>query len=152
MTMMSQRKPLTKVLASLIVGMLFFGGQANADIVVIIHPQNPIQQLSQGEVSRLFMGRIHLFPRTNEKIRLLDQPESASTFQSFYKKLINIRINTLKRYRAAYLFSGKGKLPIILDSNQAVKEYVSAHKDAIGYINDSELDTSVKVVFRYTLP
>ncbi|MCG8671331.1 MAG: hypothetical protein MI867_18135 [Pseudomonadales bacterium] len=122
---------------------------AHAELAVVVHPSNPVTTFSQREISKLYLGRLHLFPGTSQNIILIDQQESQPSYQEFYRDLVKIRFEKLKRYRAAYLFSGRGNLPIQLSSDEKVKEYVSRHKDAIGYIDASLVDASVKSIYQF---
>ena len=56
--------------------------------------------------------------------------------------------------RAYYLFSGKGKVPYMADSQQAVVDSIQRSTFAIGYLvqPDKELLSKVKVVYRQSTP
>lgn len=52
----------------------------------------------------------------------------------------------LKRQRASYLFSGKGRLPLVKADDTAVKTYVASTPAAIGYVEAEQVDDTVRVV------
>lgn len=106
--------------------------------------------MSVKEIKKIFLGRLRMFPDTNQATQVLDQEASSETYQYFYEEHIGFSISKLKRYRAAYLFSGKGVLPSKLGDHQSIKEKVISDKNAIGYINSKFVDEKVKVVYRWT--
>ena len=53
----------------------------------------------------------------------------------------------IKAHWSRLLFSGKGKPPKVLDNDAAVKKWVAEHPKALGYINSSADDASVKVLY-----
>lgn len=125
---------------------LLFTLSSYGDVAVIVHPSNPLTSLSQKQVQRLFLGRMHMFPDSNVKVDSIDQIEGSSVYENFYKLVINLSASKLKRYRAYYMFSGKGKLPSQTDS-QSVVDHVSTSVNAISYIPMDEVDDRVKVVY-----
>lgn len=124
--------------------------QLYADLVVIVHPNNPASDLSPKQLQRIFLGRMPLFPHSDQEIRAVDLPDDDPAFIQFYQQVIELEGTQLKRYRAYYLFSGRGKLPLVLGSSKEVIRQVAESPRAIGYVLDSELDDSVKVIL--TLP
>lgn len=121
-----------------------------ADLSVIVHPNNPIKSLSHKDVQRLFLGRSVMFPSTTTKIYAIDHDENSQVYASFYSKVIKMKSNKLKKYRAYYLFSGKGRLPLILDKPDDVINRVAVTENAISYVNIDNVPDNVKVVF--TMP
>ena len=122
-------------------------GSCMADVAVIVHPESATNELTPRQVKKLFLGRMHMFPSTNIEAVPIDQKESQRTYSVFYSDLIGMTPVKLKRYRAAYLFSGKGRLPLEVDSDLQVRSYIAGNRSAIGYIDASLLDESVKVVY-----
>lgn len=135
----------SKLLFSLVVALLI-SAPVFADIAVIVNPANPVATLSEDDVRRIFMGRMRLFPDSNESVEALDQEEESAAFGDFYQAIARLTPAKLKRQRASYLFSGKGRLPTTLKDDAAVLEYVASHPGAIGYVTQEKLDTRVKTV------
>jgi ABC-type phosphate transport system substrate-binding protein len=121
-----------------------------ADIAVIVHPNNPIKSLSHKDVQRLFLGRSVMFPNTSTKIYAVDHSDNSQVFKGFYDHVINMKSNKLKKYRAYYLFSGKGRLPLSLAGTNNVINMVAETENAISYINVDDASDKVKIVF--TMP
>lgn len=125
---------------------LGWAGYANADIAVIVHAQNPMATLDESDVRRIYMGRMRMFPGSSQGIETIDQPENAERFMTFYKVLMQVTPAKLKRQRASYLFSGKGRLPLVKEDDAAVKTYVASTPAAIGYVKADQVDDTVRVV------
>lgn len=125
---------------------LMGAGAANADIAVIVHAQNPLAALDENDVRRIYMGRTRMFPGSTQGIETLDHPENAERFITFYKALMQVTPAKLKRQRASYLFSGKGRLPLVKEDDTAVKTYVASTPAAIGYVDADQVDDTVRVV------
>ena len=121
--------------------------QVQAEMVVIVNPDNPVESLSKKDVQRLFLGRMHQFPDTNMKVESIDNSESSEEYERFYATVINMNKSKLKRYRAYYLFSGKGRLPTQIESTQKILKYISITKNAIAYTDESNINNKVKVVY-----
>jgi ABC-type phosphate transport system substrate-binding protein len=123
---------------------------AQAELAVIVHPSNPVTELSQTQVQKLFLGRSLMFPNTETKVYSIDQDESSPIFKRFYEKVIQMNVSKLKKYRAYYLFSGRGRLPLSLDNTNEVIDRVSRTENAISYVHLKDTSDKVKVV--YTMP
>ena len=137
------------LLIRLILALILVAGfkVASADVVVIVNPDNPISALSKKDVQRLFLGRMHEFPNSNMKVEAIDSDEGSKEYESFYANIIKMSRSKLKRYRAYFLFSGKGRLPLQLNSSNKIVNYIATHKNAIAYIDRSEISNKVKVVY-----
>ena len=122
----------------------------SADIVVVTNQDNPVDSLSAKEVRKVFLGRLHLYPGTEHEPLTIDQPQSSDAYREFYDQVIGISQPKLKRYRAYYLFSGKGKVPYMAESQEAVIDSIQRSTFAIGYLvqPDKELLNKVKVLYR----
>lgn len=126
---------------------------AQAEIAVIAHVQNPLASLSESEVRKIFLGRLQLFHSSRTEILTLDQSVDSPTLATFYHAEMDMTPSQLSGYRAAYLFSGKGRIPEIENDDLSVLERVKATHNAIGYIDldavDNETSLSgIKILYR----
>lgn len=121
-----------------------------ADLAIIVHPDNPQQSINKHELRLIFLGRMPLFPASGEEIIAFDLPESNSGYETFYRNVVELEGTRLKRYRAYYLFSGRGKLPRPTDSDEAMLQHVADNPRAIGYVDSQLANEQVKVLL--TLP
>lgn len=119
---------------------------AFADLSIIVHPDNPQSSLTQDELRSIFLGRLAQFPASSEVIVPLDLPPSDPAFSQFYQQVTQLEGTRLKRYRAYYLFSGRGKLPRTTASAADMLDAVANNPRAIGYLDSQLVNDQVKVL------
>lgn len=107
------------------------------DIVVIMGPAG--STMTKDQVSNLYLGK-------NRDLKPVDLPESDPLRESFYKKATERDVAQVKAMWARITFTGQGQPPLQEPSADAVKKAVAADPKAIGYINKSDVDATVKVV------
>lgn len=120
---------------------------ANAEIVVIVNPKNPAASLSAEQVAALYLGNSSAFP-DGGAAALADQPESAGIRGTFYEKATGRSAAQAKATWARLTFTGKGTPPKELKSDADVKAFVASDPKAIGYVDASAVDDSVKAVLK----
>lgn len=117
---------------------LFFlcgaGAVAHAQLVVVAHQDSPANQFSIDEVRQIFLGRLQLFPGSNTNIQVLDQKEDSAIFDHFYMQVARKNAMQITRYRAGFLFGGRGRLPKVVDGDRAVLDVLLKQTGAIGYV------------------
>ncbi|MFC4310469.1 hypothetical protein ACFPN2_15360 [Steroidobacter flavus] len=129
------------VLAALALG----AGAANAEVVVIVNPKNAAASLSAEQISALYLGNSTTFP-DGSTAALADQPEAAGIRGDFYQKATGRSSAQAKATWARLTFTGKATPPKELKSDADVKAWVASDPKAIGYIDSSAVDGSVKAV------
>jgi len=120
---------------------------ANAELVVIVNPKNPAANLTPEQVSAIFLGNSTTFP-DGGSVTLTDQPEAAGIRGTFYQKATGRSVAQVKATWARLTFSGKGTPPKELKSDADVKAFVASDPKAIGYVDASAVDGSVKAVLK----
>jgi len=120
---------------ALLLGVL--NGAQAMDIVVIGNPA--ASPLTKEQVADVFLGK-------NQALTPVDQVESAPIRAEFYKQATGRDLAQIKSTWSRLVFSGKGQAPKELADNAAVKKAVAADPKAVGYIDKSAVDGSVKVV------
>ena len=133
--------------AVLCIVLCFMSGAGIADVSVVVHPDSNIDVLTKKQIKKLFLGRLRMLPYTGKEALVVDQVADSLSHKVMYSKLVKMTPTNLKRYRAAYLFSGKGRLPVKADGDDQVKKLVAGSLSAIGYIDAEALDDSVKSVY-----
>lgn len=108
-----------------------------ADLVVIGNPA--AQPLSHEQVADLFLGKA-------QGMTPLDQSDSSPVYAEFYRKATGRDTAQVKATWARLVFSGKAQAPRQLPDSAAVKKAVAADPHAVGYIEKSAVDASVKVL------
>jgi ABC-type phosphate transport system substrate-binding protein len=110
---------------------------ADPQVVVIVNPA--AENLTKEQVSDLFLGKVTIY-------KPLDLPSSAPAKAEFYQKVSGHDLSQVKATWARLLFTGKAQPPKELPDAAAVKKAVAADPKAVGYIEKSDVDSSVKVI------
>jgi ABC-type phosphate transport system substrate-binding protein len=122
-----------------------FAFPACAEFVVIVNPKNPAASLTAEQVAQVFLGRTSSFPGGGPATPV-DQKEGVALRDDFYTKVADKNPGQVKAYWAKQMFSGKGSPPKELASSADVKKAVASDPAAIGYVEKSALDGTVKGV------
>lgn len=120
---------------------------ANAEVVVIVNPKNPAASLSAEQVAALYLGNASTFP-DGSAAALADQSETAGIRGTFYEKATGRSAAQAKATWARLTFTGKGTPPKELKTDADVKAFVASDPKAIGYVDSSAVDGSVKAVLK----
>lgn len=118
-----------------------------AGIVVIVNKENPVTELSKREIIDLYMGRNLYFSDGKLALRL-DHPPTSEEREQFYQKLVKKSVAQVNAYWAKLLFTGRASPPMLMDNGDLLLDTVRNNRNAIGYIDDANLDETVKVVGR----
>ncbi|MFK3738100.1 hypothetical protein [Massilia sp. TN1-12] len=113
---------------------------AMAEVVVIVNPKASESSMSKDQVAQFFLGK-------SSAMAPVDQPESAAIRTEFYKKVTDKDASQVKSLWSKLVFTGKATMPKEAADSAAVKKMVAADPKAIGYIEKSALDGSVKAVY-----
>lgn len=116
---------------------------AAAETVVIVNLKNPATRMFSEQAAQFFLGKSTMFTP-------IDQPESAPIRADFYQKVADKDPSQVKAIWSKLVFTGKSTPPKEYSSNVEVKKAVAADPKAIGYIDKSAVDDTVKVIL--TLP
>lgn len=120
---------------SLLIAGLLSGNVHAAELVVVVNPSAAAP--SSEQVADIYLGKSQAFTP-------LDLPESSSTYAEFYKKATGRDVAQVKATWSRLIFTGKAQAPKALPDSAAVKKAVAADPKAIGYIEKSAVDGSVK--------
>lgn len=116
---------------------------ASAEIVVIVNKDNPASRMFSEQASQFFLGKSAMFTP-------VDQAEGSKIRAEFYQKVADKDPAQVKAIWSKLVFTGKATPPKEFKSNADVKKAVAEDPKAIGYIDKSAVDDSVKVIL--TLP
>ena len=119
---------------------------AFAQVAVVVGAKSPVATMNADQVSGIFLGKSNSFPSGGTAVPT-DQPDSAAVRELFYTKVTGKNTAQVKAAWSRLVFSGKATPPKELGSSADVKKFVASNPDAIGYIEKSAVDSSVKVVF-----
>lgn len=122
----------------LAVVLMLAAGAARADVVVVVSAKSAVAQLTKDQVADIFLG-------TGGKGEPIDQ-DAAAVREEFYSKVTGKSAAQVKTHWAKQSFSGKGTPPKSVAGDDEVKKALAANPNAIGYIEKSKVDDSVKTV------
>jgi ABC-type phosphate transport system substrate-binding protein len=131
----------------LVAALVVASSVASADVVVIVNPKNPAASLTTDQVAALYLGNANTFP-DGTAATMIDQPEAAGIRGNFYEKATGRSAAQVKATWARITFTGKGTPPKELKSDADVKAFVAGDPKAIGYVDSSQVDASVKTVLK----
>jgi ABC-type phosphate transport system substrate-binding protein len=118
---------------------------ARSEVVVIVARDNAISSLSAEQVAQIYMGTSNAFPGGGAA-RPLDQPGGSPVRDEFLARVLEKNAAQFKAVWSRLIFSGKGNKPRALAGSAEVKKAVAGDPSALGFIERSALDDSVKAV------
>src|SRR6059058_3976659 len=113
---------------------------AMAEVVVVVNPKAAESSLTKDQIAQFFLGK-------SGAMNPVDQPESAPVRVEFYKKVTDKDPSQVKALWSKLVFTGKATMPKEAADSAAVKKMVASDPKAIGYIEKSAVDASVKVIY-----
>jgi ABC-type phosphate transport system substrate-binding protein len=112
---------------------------ALAEVVVVVNPKAAEASMTKDQIAQFFLGK-------SSTMTPIDQPEDAPIRAEFYKKVTDKEASQAKALWSKLVFTGKATLPKEVANSAAVKAAVAANPKAIGYMEKSAVDASVKIV------
>jgi len=124
-------------------------GVANADVVVVVSSASTVEELDRIQIENLFLGRSNRFP--NGKLAVpIDQEEGSPMRQAFYLSLSGMTSSQIKSHWSRAIFTGRGRPPRTISNADELITALMNNPNAIGYIDESLVDSRLKIVFRPT--
>ena len=121
-----------------------FSNSLWADVSVIVHPSNQVE-MTQKEITRLFLGKSKSFPGGAEALPI-NQPESTKTTKDFNATVLKKSDRQLKAYWSKLLFTGKGTPPKILENDSEMIKFIIDNPSYIGYVDSNSVTDAIKVL------
>jgi hypothetical protein len=116
-----------------------------ADVVVVVSARSAGVSLTRNQVVDLFLGKSSRFPDGRAAVPV-DQAEGSEARDAFYLAFADKTPAQVKAHWSKVIFTGRGQPPRAVAGGTLVKKLVAGNVDAVGYIERSEVDDSVKVV------
>lgn len=114
-------------------------GTAQAEVVVIVNPKHAAVSMTAAQVADLYLGK-------DGSLVPFDLKEPATLRNEFYQKVAGKDAAQVKAIWARLVFTGKQQPPKEMDSAAQVIKQVAGSEKAIGYVDKSAVDGSVKAV------
>lgn len=114
-------------------------------VMLVVSAKSNATNLSKDQASALFLGKSTQLPGAGIPV-LIDQSETSEIRKTFYTKVTEKNPIQVKAIWSRLVFAGKGTIPKEVNNNDEVKKLLAGNPDAIGYIDKSSVDSSVKVL------
>jgi len=136
-----------RVLSRVVVALALGAGPAAAagGVVAVVSAKSPVTALTRNEVVDLFLGKASRFPDGEQAVPF-DQIEGSAARDEFYATFTGKTAPQIKAHWSKIIFTGRGQPPRELPNGVEVKKQVVQNPKAIGYIDRSLVDASVRVV------
>ena len=132
---------------TLLLAMLSLAFSAQAEVVVVVSSKSSVTSLTAEQTAKIFLGKVVTFP--NERTAFpIDQPEGSAIRDEFYSKVAHKNSSQLTAYWAKIIFTGEGRPPQLIAGDVAVRKAIANNPSAIGYIDKSAVNRSVRVVLK----
>lgn len=115
--------------------------------VIIVNPQNS-NEITKKDVKRIFLGKKGTFA-DGKKALPITFAEGDDTRAVFLKSVLRKTESQYVSYWSKLVFTGAGVPPQEVKSMQEMKELVATNPSTIGYIDESLVDGTVKVVDKF---
>lgn len=116
---------------------------ASAELVIIVHPGGP-DSITQQQVRDIYLNRSSQMPDGQRAIAFELAP--GNSMRDEFNELITKRSDAwLKAFWSRQVLTGKGQPPTEMSSASGMKSVVSSTLGAIGYLDSTLVDDSVKV-------
>ncbi len=135
---------ITYILTTALAALLFFGEPvwAETEFIVVVHKSNPIKQLPAAKVKSIFLGKEPSWPDGSPITLIMNKNDDIH--ESFTRIMLQKSPAQLSVYWKKMLYSGASMLPLAVQDDEAVKSYMSLHKNTISYIDADSLDKQVR--------
>ena len=114
-------------------------------LAIVVHPERAAA-LDIEDVARIYLRKRRFWGDGTPIVALNREPGTVARV-AFSHGVLHADPPRLQAYWDQQYFAGIFP-PAVLSSGAAVKRYVAADRDAIGYVDSSEVDDSVRVVLK----
>ena len=135
-----------KLLQAILLASAMMASAVQAGIVVIVHPNAGVSSLDKDQLQRIFLGKLKKFPNGEQAIPI-NQDNGRAARDTFIQDVCNKDSGQYRAYWSQLIFTGKGTPPKDAGDDAAVKALIAKNPNLIGYVDDSVVDASVKVVY-----
>ncbi|MFL6632059.1 MAG: hypothetical protein ACJ8HJ_07070 [Massilia sp.] len=113
-----------------------------AGVVVVVNPSNPASNITVSKIKQIYMGGSNLFVP-------LEQDEHSTIRTEFYKKVMEKSPAQVEAIWAKLVFTARGSAPKVYKTSTSLKKAISDNVNAMGYMEKSEIDETVKVIAEF---
>ncbi len=120
-------------------GLALGSAPALAEVVVVVNPKNPATRMFSEQAAQFFLGKSTVFTP-------IEYDDGVAIRNEFYSKVLQKDAAQVKTIWSKLVFTGKGTAPKEFKTAAEVKKAIAADVSAIGYMDKSAVDDSVKVI------
>jgi ABC-type phosphate transport system substrate-binding protein len=113
---------------------------------VIVAKDSPVSAMDADQAKRVFLGR-EVSLGGHSTVVVYQKDETVRT--AFETKVLGKTGSELSAYWSKQIFTGKAMAPEEVTGDAQVRAKVATTPGAIGYVTDSGVDSTVKVIFKY---
>jgi ABC-type phosphate transport system substrate-binding protein len=136
---------LLSALIPLVLGLGDAVAAGQQEVVAVVSAKSPINALTANQVADIFLGKTAHFPDGTPAVPI-DLNEDSSEREKFYAQFTGKSPAQVKAYWSKIIFTGRGQPPRQASSSVEARKIVAENPNAIGYIDSSAVDRSVKVL------
>jgi hypothetical protein len=112
---------------------------------IIVHPQNPLNSLTESFVTHAFLKRATAWP-DGTHLKPVDLQPSSAVRQAFSRAVLKRSVEAVRQYWQQRIFSGRALPPPELETESAAIEFVASQRGGIAYVSGTGPLSGVKVV------
>jgi ABC-type phosphate transport system substrate-binding protein len=118
---------------------------AGAEVVAVVSAASSVATLSKNQIADIFLGKTARYPDGSQAVPI-DQSEGTAARDEFYMQFTGRSAAQIKAHWSKIIFTGRGQPPRTVSSSSAIKQLLAQNPKAIGYIEVSTVDDSVRVL------
>ena len=115
------------------------------DVVAVVSARSPVASLSAAQVADIFLGKASRFPDGSPALPI-DLQEDSPARERFYAQFTGKSPAQVKAHWSKIIFTGRGQPPQQAASGVQARKMIADNPNAIGYIDQSLVDGSVRVL------
>jgi ABC-type phosphate transport system substrate-binding protein len=115
------------------------------DVVAVVSAKSAITGLNAGQVADIFLGKTSRFPDGSQAVPI-DLGEDSPARDRFYAQYTGKSPAQVKAHWSKIIFTGRGQPPRQASTPSEAKKLIADNPNAIGYIDQSQVDDSVRVL------
>jgi ABC-type phosphate transport system substrate-binding protein len=136
---------LVRLALALALALALISVRAAANVVAVVSSKSAIRTLTVTQVADIFLGRMSRFPDGTLAVPI-DLSDGSAERDQFYLKVAGKTPAQVKAYWSKIIFTGRGQPPKAVRSALDMRKYIAANIAAIGYIDETLVDDSVRVL------
>lgn len=123
----------------------FCASTVAAQVTAVVSARNPVTTLTKDQVADIFLGKASRFPDGTPAVPI-DQAEGSTARDEFYARFAGKSPAQLKAHWSKIIFTGRGQPPREALNSPEMKKLIADNPNVIGYLDQSVLDASVRVI------